>query len=218
MRGAVLAATLALAISLAACGGGEEGTSGRAAAPVAGATTAAPLPAGEDATGPGSDAGSRDRDSSPPAGESVSSRSAPFRGSSGPLKNLPEYGVEAGAGQREQAQLLLTGYLDAVTTGEWGTACGYLAPEFLVQIRQLVGGAGELPSGWCAEALPAYITAAGRAPAELRDYIGIEVASLRVEGDAAFALIHGDGGEDLWVAMKLRDGKWKLLTPMPQRL
>lgn len=221
MRVAFFAAMLAFAIALVACGGGgEERTGGNETAPAGDATATTPQPASPDpaAEEPRDGSSAQGGDSGSPASGSVSSRSARFRGSSGPLKNLPTYGVEADAMQRERAQLVLTDYLDAAAMGEWGSACGYLAPEFLTQIRQLVGGAGKLPSGWCAEALPAYIAAAGRAPEELRDYAGVEVASLRVEGDAAFALIHGDGGENLWMAMKGRGGDWKLLTPVPQRL
>jgi hypothetical protein len=222
MRAAALAAMLALAICLAACGGGEEETGeGQPPAPAgaAGAAgddgAAAPPPTGAEPQRPGAGTATRSPDPAP-SGDSVSPRSAPFRGSEGPLKNVPEYGAEASAEQREQAQGTLTGYLSSAAAGDWGRACGYLAPEFLTQVRELTGGAGQ--SGSCGETLPSYLAAAGRDPAELRDYAGSQVASLRVKADGAFALIHGDGGEDLWVAMKLRGGDWKLLTPVPQRL
>ncbi|HWI96825.1 MAG TPA: hypothetical protein VNS60_12230 [Solirubrobacterales bacterium] len=48
------------------------------------------------------------------------------------------------------------------------------------------------------------------------------ISSLRIQkggssGDGAgFALFHGSDGTDRWLAMKVEDGKWKLLSASPQ--
>lgn len=195
---------LVVSLSLSACGSGGGGDTATTAESQSSATSAEPAP------GPA-------RAAPPDRGE-VSPRSAPFRGSSGPLRHMAEYGEEASSSERGQTQSTLSAYLTAIARGRWAAACSQLAPETLLQIRQLVDVASAPRPGWCGEAFPAYFAAAGRDVAELKRYKGLQVASFRVEGDAGFALIRGTGGERLWVAMKRSGGAWKLITPIPQSL
>jgi hypothetical protein len=147
----------------------------------------------------------------------ASPQSTPFRGSKGSMASLPEYGTEASAAQRAAAGKVVDRYLAAAASGRWGQACAYLAPDLRAQIRQATYGRRAPPSGWCAGAFPAYLRASGQPPGELRRYDSLQVASLRVKADAAFALIRDQEG-GLWVLLKRADGEWWVQGPVPQSL
>jgi len=238
---------VAIALCFAACGGGsdEAGSSGSTSNPaVTGQSSAG-------AAGPtsGNGAGKAAEESSPqhPRSEAEeraayerkrygppSRRSAGFRASSkrGVLKHLPEFGSEASAGGRNEAQATLAAYLGATGAGDWSEACKYLLPYYVATLEASARAATGAPRD-CAETLPALFKQAAEQPGpKFPDTQAPRVASLRVEAypqdraaelelnleQAGFALLHGSDGEDYYMSMTREGGKWKLTMPMPRPL
>ncbi|HEX3733557.1 MAG TPA: hypothetical protein VHU86_00235 [Solirubrobacterales bacterium] len=147
---------------------------------------------------------------------SPSSRSAPFARYSGKGQvhlHLAEFGAEADAGARSEAQTTITAYLANAQAGEWEAACAYLTKEVKAQLRATAGPDG--PQG-CPAQLRA--TVAGAEKTNQGSLVSTKggIASLRVQQEAGFALFHGADGADYWMAMKVEDGAWKVLSAVPQ--
>jgi hypothetical protein len=187
----VSVAAFAVALGLMACGGGETSSATSAAAPTE--ATAAPTRG------------------------AVSPRSRSFRGATGPLKHLPEYGAEASGVERAAAQAVLEAYLHAVGKEEWGRACPYVSAQLRAQVTE-IAKENRRPAAGCGRALRWYAGLAVGSTAGFESFGAIKVASLRVEGESGFALIHGPEGVGYWVAMKREGGGWKLYTLLPQPL
>lgn len=115
-----------------------------------------------------------------------SKQSAPFVAAArqGQLKHLPEFGQEASSGQRDQAQATLAAYLAAVAAKEWQRACGYLLPYYVstLEAARAGGSAGSSGDGGCEEALQALAEEAAKQPGpKFPDSANPHVSSLRIE-------------------------------------
>ncbi len=150
----------------------------------------------------------------------VSTNSAPFQKYSAKGKlHLAEFGDEATSGDTGEAQATVTSYLQAYGGEEWDKACEYLLAEIKAQLQQLTN-----TSGGCAETLAAFAKSplAGEGGSGSPIYAPEGIASLRIQeggraGEGAgFALFHGSDGEDHWLAMKVQDGRWLILSTTPQ--
>jgi len=155
-----------------------------------------------------------------PSRGKVSSNSAPFQKYSAEGKlHLAEFGEEASSGDASEAQTAVTAYLQAYAAEEWDKACEYLLTEIKAQLQQLTK-----TSSGCGETLAAFakspLSSAGGSGSPISAPEGI--ASLRTQeggrsGEGVgFALFHGSDGADHWLAMKVQDGKWLILSATPQ--
>jgi hypothetical protein len=154
----------------------------------------------------------------------VSANSAPFQKYSAKGKlHLAEFGEEASGGDFGEAETVVEDYLQAFGAQKWGVACEYLLTEVKAQIVTMVKGAKGSVEG-CDEALePWSKSPLGRGSGDGSPIYAPEgISSLRIQkgglsGDGAgFALFRGSDGTDHWLAMKVEDGKWKLLSASPQ--
>jgi len=226
-RCTALLALFAIAAFLAACGGGNstastsgppattqasEGEAGVTSTSTAGRSTGESSPRHR----PKSEAAERAAYEKARYGSS-SPQSAPFAKYSGKGKaklHLAEFGEEASGGERAAAQAVLAAYLQASGEGDWGRACSYLSATPRAEIDQLSKASGDS----CGETLHKL---AGASEESTR-LTSEGVASLRIEqggraGEGAgFALFHGSDGADHWMAMKIEDRTWKVLSTAPQ--
>jgi hypothetical protein len=179
-----------MALGMTACGGGDSTGSTSTA-------TAAATP-GQAGTQSG-----EDRPSSSPSAEA----SASFRTPGGD-NSIQNYGEEADAADVRAASATLTAYLRARAKDDWAAECSYLAKVTVAPLEQLASSSPKLKGKDCAAILAALSSGT---PASLRqNTLNGEIASLRVEGEHAFALYHGAKGVDYFVPMVREDGEWKL--------
>jgi len=184
-------------MTLTACGDDEDGMT--TSASQGGATSAA-------------------QQSDLPDRGTVSPQSSDFeKYSAGGKLHLAEFGEEAEEGDRAAAEESVVGYLQAISQGEWESACSYLLPEAEVQLAQF---APQAAPGDCARALP---VAVRKLSPDGEPALAPEgVASLRMteggraDDGAGFALFHGSDGEDHWMALRSEGGSWGILSVVPQ--
>lgn len=192
-----------LALALVACGGDDGDDSSGASTP----TTTQETPGSP--TPEGSDSGQGEADSGDDAPEEAS---AEFR-SPGGDNSIQNFGEEADAAEREAATEALEGFLEARAASDWAGQCEYLAAAAIKPLEQLAEQSPQLKGQDCAAILK---TLSGGLPASTRaNTLTDGVASLRVEGDRAFALYHGPKGVDYFVPMVKEDGEWKVGTLAP---
>jgi hypothetical protein len=172
---------------------------------------------GEASAGTGSADSSAEEDL--PNRGTVSSQSASFQQYSAEGKlHLAEFGEESSGDDRGAVETVIEPYLETVAAGEWAEACAYLLADARANVTQLAEAKGK--GGGCAEALPVAIASAGDSRTPVLAPEGI--ASLRIEkggragAGAGFALFHAGDGEDRWIAVKVEDGSWKILSIAPQ--
>jgi hypothetical protein len=189
-----LAIAAPLALGLAACGGGDSTGSTSTA-------TTATAPRTTGATTTGADHG--------PSGSSPSSQkgSAGFRTPGGD-NSIQNFGDEADAAEVEAANAVLSAYLQVRAKDDWATECTYLAKTTVAPLERLASSSTQLKGKGCAAILAAL---SSTTPASIRqNTLSGGIASLRVQGNRAFALYHGAKGVDYFVPMVKEDGEWKV--------
>jgi hypothetical protein len=208
-------------------GGGSVADAGSAAPPEPGAS---PSPNdSEGRNGEGSGAGQshgRDQETAASTGGSTTAVEPPeasdpptpgFEDSS-EQTDIPAFGVEASGDDRAAVEATLNAYLQAGGAGEWSRACSYLEGGIAGELANFSGDPNRGGEGGCATALPRILELAKR----YQDpYLGpAHLSGLRVKAGAGagFALFHGEDGNDYWAAVKVEDGRWKILSTLPTRL
>lgn len=127
--------------------------------------------------------------------------------------SVQNYGEEADATEIEEATAALSGFMRARAEGDWAGQCKYLAKAAVQPLEQLAAQSPQLKGKGCAGILAAL---SGGTPASARaNTLTGGIASLRVEGERAFALYHGPKGVDYFVPMVNEDGEWKVGTLAP---
>jgi hypothetical protein len=136
--------------------------------------------------------------------------SAQFRRKGGD-NSIPEYGEEAPASERQEAADSLHAYMDSLAAHRWQAACTYMSASLLATIERLPEISkqqSDLEGKGCAEILTAVTTQTPQA--DLDAAAKADVASLRVEGDRAFLLYRGAGGENYVMPMVREEGAWRV--------
>ena len=222
----ILLAAVACALALAACGSGGDST---ATTGTTAETTTAQAPEQQGGGGAGGDKGSKgnggNAQKGPKGGDSSKSGgSKPVKGGVEPSSNfetqggdnsIQEYGDEVESQEREEGTAAVAALYDALRTGKWATVCNkYLSAKNLEQIELLAKQAPQIKGNGCPEILGGLnSTSSGKTP----DTPAGVVASMRVEGETAFAIYRGIDGKGYAVPMVREGGKWKLtaLAPTP---
>jgi hypothetical protein len=187
---AFLAAAIALiAIGLSACGSGDSDDSTGGSPTVM--TTQGKGEGGSSSEGDGS-AGFRT-----PGGDN----------------SIQNFGEEADAVELGAASVVLAAYLRARGKDDWARECVYLARSAVAPLEELASRSAEIKGKGCAAVLA---TLMGSTPVSTRaDTLTGGIASLRVQGDRAFALYHGPGGVDYFLPLTKEDGEWKIGSLAP---
>jgi hypothetical protein len=123
-------------------------------------------------------------------------------------QSVQTFGTEAQVGERIEAAAALQAFLDARAAGEWRTACSYLAASIDSQLEKLSERVPNAKGIDCPGVLKGLSAAAS--PSALASATRIQVISFRVEGDRAFIVYRGTGGEVTASAMFREGGGWKL--------
>jgi hypothetical protein len=221
----ILLVAAASALALSACGGGgDSSTAGTEAA--AESTAQAPGQAaaggsekgaqgggaGQGASGGGgSSGGGTTQQGSPPAKHE---RSSAFRTPGGD-NSIQEYGAEGKGSDRTDAESSIDALYAAISSGNWGEICDkYLSAQNIEQIEIIAEKAPQIKGKGCAEVLGGLNQVPGGQSPD-RPQGGI--ASMRIEGNTAFAIYRGADGKGYALPLKLEGGVWKLtaLAPTP---
>lgn len=164
--------------------------------------------------GSGDSAPSATQGTGSPRTGTVSPRSAPFRQYSARGKlHLAEFGTEASGGEREAAQTVLEAYRRQVQARKWAGACVYVSASTKAQAREFAAHVDPAKAQGCGGALKLVFDAQS---ADANIHSLVRIASLRAKDGAGFALLHGAGGADYWMAIKIEGGEWKVLSAVPQ--
>lgn len=127
--------------------------------------------------------------------------------SKGGENEIPKFGKEASAEEREAAYEVLDENLKARAAGDWAKQCATLSPLAKKEVSEGAAAQG-VSGGGCAKEL------AGRAKPlkqtkSLRAYsLTGPIDALRFQGTKAWALYHGKRGVDYAMKMEKIDGEW----------
>jgi hypothetical protein len=211
-----LAATVLLALVLAACGGGSStSTTGpTTSTQKEGEKTATAAGAGKKAGSGGNKGKSSDSGEAEEAREFVPKQhsdsgggSKQFRAPKGSDNSIQDYGAEAGGSEFDQAATTLHNFLDARAEGNWAAACSYMSPVLIKSLETLAAHTKELKG--CAEIL-GKLTNPAAMGALRAEAAQANVASLRVKGKQAFVIYTGPKGAVIAMGMTPEGGIWKV--------
>ena len=122
---------------------------------------------------------------------------------------MSDYGSEAPPSERERATAALAAFLRARASGDWATACTYLAAATRTQLERFLGAAKAKKAGGCARVLDELSKGSAAARAEAPP-LTAGVTALRIKGTSAFALFHGPKSSKYVMPMRNEGGAWKI--------
>jgi hypothetical protein len=217
------------ALALAACGGGGDGSTAETSSSGGAEGTTAQAP-GESASGGGagekgagestggggasSGGGSGGSESVTGPGPKKGERSYAFRTPGGD-NSIQEYGDEGGSSDRSEAESSINALYAAISSGNWAAICEkYLSKKNIEQIELIAEKSPQVKGQSCAEVLGGLNQVSG---GESPDKPKGGIASLRIEGDTAFAIYRGTDGKGYALPLIREGGQWKLtaLGPTP---
>ncbi|MGN6663097.1 MAG: hypothetical protein ACTHK6_02645 [Solirubrobacterales bacterium] len=209
----------ALALTLASCGGSGSSSSTDAAptSPTGTAQEASPSPASKQGgakaaspAGKGAPEAAQHGPHPPPREVRRAGRAAGFLVPRGD-NSIPTYGSEGSASERRAAEAALAAYLDARAGRDWSSACRYLAASTRGHLEELSGTG---PKG-CPSALQALLGSGSSA--SLANPLTRGLASLRIEGENAFALWIGPQRQKYAMPMAREGDGWRVtqVAPLP---
>jgi len=137
-----------------------------------------------------------------------SSDTAPGKaGNSGfSASKLAEFGKEASQSELESASEVLAENLKAREAKDWAGQCASLSAQVVKRVENEGPALGAKPG--CAAHLEEQ---ASSAPSILfKDTLTGQIAALRVKGNSASALFHGNDGKNYLMPMRMEDGEWKV--------
>jgi len=221
----VAAATMLLALGLAACGGGGEESSSTAASTDTTASQGAQGSSGNGSKkagkgkqgGGGKSSGSGGGNSSdkPVHHSDSGGGSAQYRVKGGD-NSVQNFGNEADTSERDQAAANVHGFLDARANQDWAKACSYLAGPVKDQLESVAEKAEQFEGKGCPAILEALASQAN--PKLLREEAAqANVGSLRTEDERAFVIFRGLDNTVYTIPMVDEDGEWLLgsIAPTP---
>lgn len=214
---------VALALGLAACGGGDDSTSTSAGTGSTSSTTETT----QSTTGKGDSKGKK---SAKNEGKSASSKDEKKKASNfspeqhsdsgggskqykvkGGDNSVQEYGAEADQEDFEAAAVALHNFLDARADGNWAAACEYMAESVIESFEKLASQSKQVGGKGCGAILEKLTNPAAKKLLK-EEAAKANVGSLRVEGDRSFVIYNGTGKTILAMPMANEDGEWKVAS------
>jgi hypothetical protein len=191
----------ACAVTLAACGGGDTGTTESTAA--GGTTVGATAQEGSRQAGNGS-AGH------PPAG----SGNGPGVKAAGGGNGIQQFGKEVAGSDLRQANEAVAALFRAVKSGDWSEVCGkYLSRQNVEAFKEVAEMSPHIKGASCPVVL-GRLNSASEKPTAPKTGVG----AVRIEGDLGFGLYRATDGKRYAISMKKEDGRWKLNALRPTSL
>lgn len=218
----IAAATMLLALGLAACGGGdEEGSTAASTDTTASQGAQGSSGNGSKEKGKGKQGGNGGKSSSGSGGNASVPHNDSGGGSAqyhvkGGDNSVQNFGDEADTSERDQAAANVHGFLDARANQDWAKACTYLAGPVVEQLESVAEKAEQFEGKGCAAILEALASQAN--PKLLREEAAqANIGSLRIEDERAFVIFRGLEGTVYTIPMVDEDGEWRLgsIAPTP---
>jgi hypothetical protein len=147
------------------------------------------------------------------ANSEVAEPSKEFRNPAG--GRVTTFGKESEVAKREEASAVLTKSLTAREKADFAAQCETLGKRGLEGF--LGKGQGNERSK-CQKELKKLAEPLSKTKKIRADTLTDEIAALRVKGNQAYALYHGNDGKDYGVPMELEGGSWKVGTILPIEL
>lgn len=214
-------AVFAVAVGLAACGGGSSDGSGpstgAAQAQTAGGSGGSGSKQSEAKSGEGREGGSEGSSRKSEATEFTPKQHSDSGGGSqqyvqkGGDNSVQEFGEEAGQKEFDAAAVALHDFLDARAEGNWAAACDQMSKSVVESFEKLAAQAKQLKSTSCAGILEKLTNPAAKS-AMKQEAEQADVGSLRVEGDRSFVIYRGPQGAVLAMPMADEGGDWKVAS------
>ena len=159
-------------------------------------------------------------DSSSASSASASEPSKEFNDPEGikGIEPVATFGKESGESERQKASAVLAESLTARQEGDFATQCATLSKQTLE--TAFSHGEGAADAAKCVAELESVSTPLAKTESVRADTLEGEIAALRVKGNRAFALYHGNDGNDYAVPMEKEGGTWKVgsvvTLPLPK--
>jgi hypothetical protein len=123
-------------------------------------------------------------------------------------RSIVKFGKEASAAEREAASAVLTENLEAREAGDFATQCATLTTTAIEEIP------GAKKSGsledHCTAALKELATPLSQSAKARKNTLSGPITAMRVKGNVAHALYHGNDGKDYAMGLEKEDGAWKV--------
>jgi hypothetical protein len=130
--------------------------------------------------------------------------SAQFLKPGGANNSLVRFGHEASAEEREEVQSVVTASLRARAAADFVAQCETLSIQ---AINEIPGAKGH---GDCPRKLKEFAEPLARSKPIRANTLSGPIPALRVKGDRAYALYHGNDGKDYALPLAKEDGAWKV--------
>jgi hypothetical protein len=140
------------------------------------------------------------------AGGDQTSAGKPTPRYEGGEKSIERFGAEAGGSERRAILAAEQGYLGALATGHFKTACSHLSAQAQSSLKHLA----KMQAIRCRQILPKLLS--GSAPASAGVQAAGKVMKVRVQGDRAFVVFHAPGARLYLFTMQREGGDWKVTT------
>jgi hypothetical protein len=135
-------------------------------------------------------------------------------GLNGP-RPMATFGRESGDAEREAVSAVLTKNLTAREKADFATQCETLGKRGL---EAFLGKNGGNERSKCQKELKALAAPLSGSTKIRTDTLTGEIAALRIKGNQAYALYHGNDGKDYAVPMEMEAGTWKVGAIIPTEL
>lgn len=124
------------------------------------------------------------------------------------IEPVATFGKESDESERTEASAVLDESFEARQAANFAAQCATLGKRGMEAVFGL-GKGNEDPSK-CAAALEKIAKPLSQSKGVRKNTLSGEIAALRVRGDQAFALYHGNDGSDYAVPLEKEDGEWKV--------
>lgn len=134
------------------------------------------------------------------------------------IEPVATFGRESGDSERQEASAVLAESLTAREEGDFAAQCATLSKRALK--TTFIRGEGVADASKCTGELEKVAKPLAKSESVRADTLEGEIAALRVKGNRAFALYHGNDGSDYAMSMEMEDGEWKVgsivTLPLPK--
>ena len=156
--------------------------------------------------GCGSGSGTSSSAGSSAAGSSKTKPSAEFPSSKADAKFV-KFGVEASASERAAANAVLEANFKARAAADFEAQCATLDQR---TVREVTGSVQNPAASACSRGLSKLAEPLSGTKKVRANTLGEPIAALRVKGNRAWALFHGNNGKDYAILMNRESGIWKV--------
>ncbi len=120
---------------------------------------------------------------------------------------MATFGKESDEAERSAASAVLSESLEARQAADFAAQCATLGKRGM---KAVFGPGGKVEPSECAATLERLAKPLSKSNGVRTDTLSGEIDALRVKGEQAFALYHGNDGNDYAMPMEKEGGRWKV--------